>query len=140
MIVPDEKVMRELGAELAHGFAAGILVTLTGALGAGKTVLAKAMIAELGFVGDVSSPTFAIIHEYDEPGMRFPVVHADLYRLDNPNDLAELGLFDRDDAIVLVEWPDKGGKSLSNPDLAIFIEPQPDGSRQVVIEDKRVRS
>jgi tRNA threonylcarbamoyladenosine biosynthesis protein TsaE len=140
MIVRDEAAMRELGAELGCSLAAGDLVTLTGPLGAGKTVLAKAIIAELGFAGDVSSPTFAIIHEYDEPGMRLPVVHADLYRLDDPEELAELGLFDHDDALTLVEWPDKGGAALSNPDLAISIEPQADGSRLVTIEDKRKRN
>ena len=139
MIIRDEEAMRRFGAYLAQKLAAGDLVTLTGPLGAGKTVLAKAIIASLGFDGDVSSPTFAIIHEYDEPGMRLPVVHADLYRLNDPEELEELGLFD-DDRVVLVEWPSKGGAALGNPDLAIEITPQADGSRTIKIEDKRKRS
>lgn len=140
MIIHDEAAMRAFGAELAGQLRAGDLVTLTGPLGAGKTVLAKAIIASLGFAGDVSSPTFAIIHEYDEPGMRLPVVHADLYRLDDPQELEELGLFDHDDGVVLVEWPGKGGAALQSPDIAVAITPQPDGSRSVEMLDKRKRS
>lgn len=140
MIVRDEAEMRAFGVDLARQLRAGDLITLTGPLGAGKTVLAKAIIGSLGFQGDVSSPTFAIIHEYDEPGMRLPVVHADLYRLDDPKELEELGLFDHDDGIVLVEWPGKGGAALQYPDIAIDITPQPDGSRSVNMTDKRKRS
>ncbi|MGL5839591.1 MAG: tRNA (adenosine(37)-N6)-threonylcarbamoyltransferase complex ATPase subunit type 1 TsaE [Sphingorhabdus sp.] len=140
MIVKDETAMRAFGAELARSFAGGELITLHGPLGAGKTALAKAVIAELGFGGDVSSPTFAIIHHYDAPEMRLPVVHADLYRLNDPDELAELGLFDNEHSLILVEWPDKGGAALSNPDVAISIEPREDGSRLVKIEDKRMQA
>ena len=140
MIIRDEEAMRRFGGDLAQQLRAGDLVTLTGPLGAGKTVLAKSIIAGLGFDGDVSSPTFAIIHEYDEPGMRLPVVHADLYRLNDPQELEELGLFDHDDGVVLVEWPSKGGSVLRSPDLAIEILPNPDGSRTIEIKEKRKRS
>ncbi|HMS21881.1 tRNA (adenosine(37)-N6)-threonylcarbamoyltransferase complex ATPase subunit type 1 TsaE [uncultured Sphingorhabdus sp.] len=140
MIIRDEQAMRRFGGKLAQQLRAGDLVTLTGPLGAGKTVLAKSIIASLGFHGDVSSPTFAIIHEYDEPGMRLPVVHADLYRLNDPQELEELGLFDHHDGVVLVEWPSKGGSALRSPDLAIEILPNPDGSRVIEIEEKRKRS
>jgi tRNA threonylcarbamoyladenosine biosynthesis protein TsaE len=140
MIIRDEEAMRRFGGDLAQQLRAGDLVTLTGPLGAGKTVLAKSIIAGLGFDGDVSSPTFAIIHEYDEPGMRLPVVHADLYRLNDPQELEELGLFDHDDGVVLVEWPSKGGSVLRSSDLAIDILPNPDGSRTIEIEEKRKRS
>lgn len=139
MIVKDEDAMRDFGAQLAQGLSAGQLVTISGPLGAGKTVLAKAIIAKLGFAGDVSSPTFAIIHEYDEPGMRLAVVHADLYRLDDPQELEELGLFDANDRLTLVEWPEKGGTALQLADVAITIEPLSDGTRSVKIEDKRKR-
>lgn len=140
MIIRDEAAMRAFGADLAGQLCAGDLITLAGPLGAGKTVLAKAIIASLGFGGDVSSPTFAIIHEYDEPGMRLPARHADLYRLDDPQELEELGLFDHGDCIVLVEWPGKGGAALLYPDIAIEIAPQPDGSRLVEMISKRKRS
>ncbi len=139
MIVADEMAMRAVARRYAEGLGAGELVTLSGPLGAGKTVFARALIAALGFAGDVSSPTYAIIHHYDEPQMRLPVVHADLYRLDDPAELGELGLFDRADAVVLVEWPEKAGAALKSADLAIAIWPQPDGSRRLKIEDKRKR-
>lgn len=140
MIIRDEAAMRQLGTELAERLRAGDLIALNGPLGAGKTVLAKAIIGTLGFAGDVSSPTFAIIHEYDEPGMRLPVVHADLYRLNDPEELEELGLFDQNDRVVVVEWPSKGGAALLAPDIAIDITPREDGSRLVEIFDKRKRS
>jgi tRNA threonylcarbamoyladenosine biosynthesis protein TsaE len=140
MIVADEAAMRALAVQFASSVSPGDLITVSGPLGAGKTVFAKALIAALGFDGDVSSPTFAIIHEYDEPRMRLPVVHADLYRLNDPAELEELGLFDREDAVVLVEWPSKGGTALKSVDLAIEISPQPDGSRMLKIDDKRKRS
>ena len=140
MIISDETAMRNFGTELAKQLKPGDIVTLTGPLGAGKTVLAKAIIAALGFGGEVSSPTFAIIHEYDEPGMRLPVVHADLYRLNDPDELHELGLFDHDERVILVEWPSKGGSALKNPDIAIVISPQPDGTRMIQFEDKRKHS
>lgn len=139
MIIKDEDAMRAFGAQLAQSLSVGQLVTISGPLGAGKTVLAKAIIAEFGFAGDVSSPTFAIIHEYDEPGMRLPVVHADLYRLDDAQELEELGLFDANDRLTLVEWPEKGGAALQSADIAITIEPLSDGTRSVKIEDKRKR-
>jgi tRNA threonylcarbamoyladenosine biosynthesis protein TsaE len=140
MIVTDEAAMQALAKQFAKSLSGGEFITLSGPLGAGKTVFAKALIAALGFAGDVSSPTFAIIHEYDEPQMRLPVVHADLYRLNDPSELEELGLFDREDAVVLVEWPSKGGTAMKTPDLAIEILPQPDGSRMLTIDDKRKRN
>ncbi len=137
MIVRNEDEMLKLGAQLADECRPGMLITLDGPVGAGKTVLSKGIVAALGFEGEVSSPTYAIVHEYDEPGMRLPVVHADLYRLDTPDELKELGLFDHRDSVVLVEWPCKGGTALQLADLAITIIPQPDGTRELVIEEKR---
>jgi len=128
--------MRRLGAKIAAALRGGEIITLSGTLGAGKTFLAKSIISSLGFSGDVSSPTFAIIHEYDEPSMRLPIVHADLYRLDDPGELDELGLFDHPDSVTLVEWPEKGGRALAAPDVAITIEPLADGSRRVEILNK----
>ena len=94
-----------LGARLApdlHG-----LVLLIGNLGAGKTTLAKGIVSGLGAAPaeEVSSPTFTLIHEYGEGR----VYHVDLYRLEEPRELATLGLedlFDRD-ALVLMEWGDR---------------------------------
>jgi tRNA threonylcarbamoyladenosine biosynthesis protein TsaE len=136
MIVRTEAEMERLGFDLAERVHPGQLVTLSGPLGAGKTVLSRAILRALGFGGDVSSPTYAIIHEYEEPTMRMSVVHADLYRLKAPEELYELGLFDDPESLKLVEWPEMGGRALLRADLAVAITPLDDGSRDVTINDK----
>jgi tRNA threonylcarbamoyladenosine biosynthesis protein TsaE len=79
-------------------------------LGAGKTTLARAILAALGHAGEVPSPTFTIIETYDAPPLRLPVVHADFYRLEHPGELDEIGLDDyREGAALLAEWPDNAG-------------------------------
>lgn len=102
--------MATYGAAIAARLRAGDVVALTGGLGAGKTTLARAILAALGHQGEVPSPTFTIIETYDSPGLRLPVVHADFYRLEDPAELAEIGLDDyRDGAVLLAEWPDHAG-------------------------------
>ena len=136
MIVRTEAEMERLGHDLAGRVRPGQLVTLSGPLGAGKTVLSRAVLRALGFGGDVSSPTYAIVHEYDDRTMRMPVVHADLYRLKDPDELQELGLFDDTESLKLVEWPEMGGQAFSRTDVAITITPLADGSREVTIDNK----
>jgi tRNA threonylcarbamoyladenosine biosynthesis protein TsaE len=94
-----------LGERLARELPAKQVVLLIGPLGAGKTTLAKGIVKGLGAASpdDVSSPTFTLIHEYGR------VYHIDLYRLDEPREVATLGLddlFDRE-AIVLIEWGER---------------------------------
>ena len=98
---------------------------LSGGLGAGKTTLARAILAALGHAGEVPSPTFTIIETYDSPTLRVPVVHADFYRLDDPSELAEIGLDEyRDGAVLLAEWPDHAGGFAHEPGcLSIMLEP-----------------
>jgi tRNA threonylcarbamoyl adenosine modification protein YjeE len=87
----------------------GTVVTLSGELGAGKTTLAQAICRGYGATGEVTSPTFALVHEYVAP--RSSVCHLDLYRLDAPRDLENLG-FDEilaSGAVVLIEWPERAG-------------------------------
>lgn len=89
-----------------------LLVAIEGELGAGKTTLAGAICRGFGVVEDVTSPTFALVHRYDSP--RGPVYHLDLYRLDGPVDLTNLGWDDviAEPALVLVEWPERAGARL----------------------------
>ncbi len=89
-----------------------LVVAIEGELGAGKTTLAKAICRGFGVVEDVTSPTFALVHRYDSP--RGPVYHLDLYRLDGPVDLTNLGWDDvmAESALVLVEWPERAGARL----------------------------
>ncbi len=112
IFLQDEAATAVLGAQLAAGLQPGALVLLSGGLGAGKTSLARAIIRALaGDPGlDVPSPSFALVQPYEAGGVL--LLHADLYRLHDPREIDELGLFDRPDAIVLVEWPERA------PDLA----------------------
>jgi tRNA threonylcarbamoyladenosine biosynthesis protein TsaE len=97
----------ELGRRLARELPARGVVLLIGNLGAGKTTLAKGIVSGLGAAApdDVSSPTYTLIHEYGEGR----VYHVDLYRLDEPREVATLGLeelFERD-ALLLIEWGER---------------------------------
>jgi tRNA threonylcarbamoyl adenosine modification protein YjeE len=108
LVLPTEQATRRLAADVAAVLAPGDLVTLSGDLGAGKTTFARALIRHLA--GDerleVPSPTFTFIQSYALP--RFPLVHADLYRISEPRELAELGFEEAiEGAAALLEWPDR---------------------------------
>lgn len=122
--LPDLAAMANYGARIAAQLRAGDVVALEGGLGAGKTTLARAILASLGHSGEVPSPTFTIIETYAAPPLRLPVVHADFYRLDDPSELAEIGLDDyRDGAVLIAEWPDHAGGFGHEPGcLAIRLE------------------
>ena len=108
--LPDLAAMARFGAAIAARLRSGDVVALTGDLGAGKTTLARAILAALGHVGEVPSPSFAIIEPYPAPPLRLPAVHADFYRLRNPCELAELGLDEwREGGVLLAEWPEQAG-------------------------------
>jgi N-acetylmuramate 1-kinase len=111
--IDNEEATRAIAGELAHVVQADDLVTLSGELGAGKTTLARALIGAL--TGDpdpeVPSPTFTLMQLYQ--GEKFPIVHADLYRLADPEELAQLGWEEASEgALVLVEWADRAGDQL----------------------------
>ena len=105
--LPDDDATAELGARLARALRPGDLVLLGGDLGVGKTALARAVIRGLlddpGL--DVPSPSFALVQPYEGHG--HSILHADLYRLTSEREIDELGLLDRADTIVLVEWPER---------------------------------
>ncbi len=99
-----------LGGAVAAMLRAGDVVGLSGDLGAGKTTLARAVLTALGLAGEAPSPSFAIVQPYDDGALTLPMIHVDLYRLDGPQDMAELGLDDyRADCAMLVEWPERAG-------------------------------
>lgn len=108
--LPDLAAMGALGSNIAARLQVGDVVALEGGLGAGKTTLARAIIAALGYEAEVPSPTFTIVETYDTPPLRLPVVHADFYRLKHPSEVEEIGLDDyRDGAALIAEWPDHAG-------------------------------
>jgi tRNA threonylcarbamoyladenosine biosynthesis protein TsaE len=114
--LPDLAAVGRFGAAIAARLRSGDVVALSGGLGAGKTTLARAVIAALGHGGEVPSPTFAILEVYSPPQVRLPVVHADFYRIENPSEAEELGLDDyRADAALLAEWPEHAGGFAQEP-------------------------
>jgi tRNA threonylcarbamoyladenosine biosynthesis protein TsaE len=101
-----EEETRDLAADLARRLAPGAIVLLEGELGAGKTAFVKGLAAGLGLdPKDVSSPSFALVHEYGPSGEPPVLVHADLYRIPKGASIADLGLEERGSAILAVEWP-----------------------------------
>jgi tRNA threonylcarbamoyladenosine biosynthesis protein TsaE len=128
----DAAATAALGTRLASVLRAGDVVTLTGGLGAGKTSLARGVLAALGLAGEAPSPTFAIVQPYDPPEVSLPVLHVDLYRLDDPSEVGELGLEDaRHDAALLVEWPERGGAGRWPEALAFDLAIEADGARRL---------
>ena len=127
VVLPNEEALHRLVTDIAIALEPGDLITLSGDLGAGKTTLARALIRHLA--GDptveVPSPSFTLIQTYDLP--RFPVVHADLYRLSGASELAELGFEDLPaGAVTLLEWPDRAPGFLppDRLDIAITLAPE----------------
>ena len=122
----DEGGTYRLMADIAAVIEPGDVITLSGDLGAGKTTFARALIRFLA--GDesieVPSPTFTLTQTYVLP--RFTLVHADLYRLSGPAELAEIGLEDvAEGAVLLIEWPDRAGLLLpvDRLDVAFTLAP-----------------
>lgn len=110
---------RQLGARLAQVIKPGWIVTLSGGLGAGKTTLVQGLLAEMGELGRVRSPTFTVVESYTPAGSE--IHHLDLYRFQAPTDWVDAGLDDliSEQTILLIEWPEQGGSWVPSPDLRI---------------------
>ncbi len=110
-------------ADLAERFAASVkvpaVIYLRGDLGAGKTTFARAYVHALGFTGYVKSPSYGLLETYQAGGQK--VLHLDLYRIEDPEELEYLALRDLfdDQSVLLVEWPDRGEHYLPKPDLVL---------------------
>lgn len=131
--LPDLAATRALAGRIADLLRRGDAVLLEGPLGAGKTEFARALLRALTGDGalDVPSPSYTLVQGYDTA--RGPVAHFDLWRLDGPADLAELGWDEARDGIVLVEWPDRLGP-LRPPDaLTIALEPTSETERRAML-------
>jgi tRNA threonylcarbamoyladenosine biosynthesis protein TsaE len=130
--LPTRRATVRLARALAALLVPGDLVILGGDLGAGKTFLTRALCRALGVPAStrVTSPTFTLVHEHEA---RLPVAHADLYRLREPEELAELGLRDRrgEGAVVIVEWGAPYAAALGGDALFVDLAAPPDGRGRV---------
>lgn len=128
----DEAATLAFGAALAHVARAGDVIALLGDLGAGKTTLARGLLAALGLADEAPSPTFAIVQPYAPPETRLAVAHVDLYRIDDPDDVMELGLDElRADSLLLIEWPERMGAALWPDALRLTLQRTADGARSL---------
>jgi len=125
----DLAASEAFGAALAARVAPGDVITLSGPLGAGKTSIARGLLAALGLEGEAPSPSFAIVQPYEPPEVSLPVLHVDLYRIDDPSEIDELGLDEaRGDSVTLIEWPEHAPDRWPDA-LALTLAPLPDGAR-----------
>ena len=134
MILSDAEATDAAGRLLAPLLQCGDVIALSGDLGAGKTSFARGILAGLGFDGEVPSPSFALVIPYAPPSLRLPVWHVDLYRLDDPTEVEELGLDDAlCDSVLLIEWPEGLGDRLWPSTLRITLKDDGDGGRRLTV-------
>jgi len=131
----DETVER--GREIGARLKPPALVLLSGELGAGKTTLTKGIVSALGAAEEdqVTSPTFTLVHKYDHGAV---VYHVDLYRVADFHDLETLGLEDflTEQAIIIVEWPEKLTLRTDWPVVRIQLDHVGDDTRRITIRDE----
>lgn len=131
IFLPDAAATERAGAALAGcpGLRDLRQLHLRGDLGAGKTTLVRGLLRALGHQGTVRSPTYTLLEPYEFPG--FTVLHFDLYRVADPDELEYLGVREQsgEGSLWLVEWPDRGAGWLPAPDLVATLVPDGDGRR-----------
>lgn len=123
LALPDEAATQALGERLARLLEKGDLIALAGPLGAGKTTLARALLRQAAGEEtlEVPSPTFTLVQTYATPALE--IWHVDLYRLEGPGAVDELGLEEGLEAgALLVEWPDRAGGRLGGTRLDVRLE------------------
>lgn len=132
-LVLSEEELRQWGHSFGQATEAPLVVTLSGELGAGKTTLVQAICAGYEVTDAVTSPTYALVHEYASPRSR--VFHVDLYRLESEAQLTNIGWDEivNGDALVLVEWPERAGANLpAHVPIALEYDPV-DPSRRILL-------
>jgi tRNA threonylcarbamoyladenosine biosynthesis protein TsaE len=119
--LPDADATEVAGARLARELRGGMVVTLSGDLGAGKTTLVRGALRALGWAGPVKSPTYTLVEHYRFSSLYF--YHFDFYRLTDPVEWATGGFAEyfRPDAVCVIEWPERVAAELPPADLAIIL-------------------
>jgi tRNA threonylcarbamoyladenosine biosynthesis protein TsaE len=135
ILLGDAAATEAFGRRLASVVQAGDVVALSGDLGMGKTSVARGLLAGLGLQGEAPSPSFAIVQPYQPPEVLLPVLHVDLYRIDDPAEMEELGLDDGlGDTLLVVEWPERAGVGYWPDALALTLSATADGGRRLTAE------
>lgn len=131
--IADEVATQQLGAQLAQILQPGLVIYLSGNLGAGKTTLVRSMLRTLGYLGKVKSPTYTLVEPYTIS--RLNLYHFDFYRFVDPHEWVDAGFRDyfNAESICMVEWPEMAGDLLPKADLLITLGIQESG-RSVDIE------
>lgn len=132
--VKTEQETQALAAQIAADTKAGDVICLNGTLGAGKTAFSRYFVQSLLGEGiEVPSPTFTLVQTYDSNN--FTIWHFDLYRLEDPEEVYELGWEDAlSDGVLLIEWPEKAGNLIPSQAKEINITIEPDKSRTFTIK------
>lgn len=125
---------KEIGKKIANAVKSGDIISLTGSLGAGKTVLTKGIAEELGITEAIVSPTFTLVQEYDEG--RLYLSHLDLYRLSGEDEFESMGGEDflYQDGLTIIEWSEKIASLLPKKTIYITITINEDLSRNIEIK------
>ena len=123
----------EIGRRIGQLLPSGSVLSLEGGLGVGKTLLVKGICAGLGVDSEVLSPSFILLEEYRG---ELPVLHFDLFRLDDMDDVMDVGLFDAIDGcnIVIVEWGDRLPQGVLGVDIRVTMRITGPESREIFIE------
>ncbi len=135
--LPDAAATEAAGARLAPELRGGMVIAVNGELGAGKTTLVRGCLRALGWMGRVKSPTYTLVEYYPFSSLYF--YHFDFYRFTDPSEWETTGLADcfRNDAACVVEWPERVGALLPQPDLSLTLihpaEPNA-GGRRLLLE------
>ncbi len=134
----DAQSTRRVGEELGATLQAGDLITLSGPLGAGKTTFVQGLARGLGCETAVTSPTFVLMVEHEG---RLPLVHIDAYRLENLcydaiRDAGVLDAVERDDAVTVIEWPERIADFLPAPRFRVTFAPGDGDARTIEIESR----
>ena len=124
-----------VGAALSKILSPGAVIAYRGDLGAGKTVFSKGLCKALGVTEHVSSPTFCLVNEYE--GERFPIYHFDLYRIEDPDELYEIGFseFTEGAGIAIIEWPQRAEEMLPKSRIEVSIDRDGDDRRKVTVKE-----
>ena len=120
--LPDAQATGRAGRALASALVPGMVITLSGDLGAGKTTFARGVLRGLGWEGPVKSPSYALVEHY--PFSNLYLYHFDFYRFEDASDWDDAGFAEafRADTVCLVEWPERVAERLPPPDVAIRLD------------------